>query len=111
MTKKEQELARCAAWWADLDGEVLSKCSDPFAAGLQMKLKTEGLTIDLTAMQSPYSNGSTCVKIRKGNKVLLEANGDMWFRFEVKKRVPGDWEELVLKNGKRHPRYKKAICL
>jgi len=89
-----RELAKRLAELIDRNGMVNSKSSSPFLATLKMTLKRGKLTARLVANQSPYTNGSTFVEVKRGRTCLFEASGDMHLRMSVRKDVAsGTWEE------------------
>ena len=94
MTNKRAIFAKELVQKIDKTGTVLQKTSNPFSAQLEMELVVGKTRAILRASQSPYGNGSTNVVVKKGNRILFEAQGDMWLQMEISKDTdPGTWEK------------------
>lgn len=100
----KNELPQAAIILVDREGKKTEQGrSDPFAASLAMKLEVDGLVIEMRAFSSPYSNGSSWVKIREGRKVLYEGGGDYFsLGAGTKPKIykPGPWEKKLLARSK-----------
>jgi hypothetical protein len=93
----EDLMNRCMIF-TDRKGKVLDKGSHPFSSWLKMKYAKDSFTIVFSAQQSPYSNGSCSVRVKRGRKVLLDASGNYMagpFGVKAKTYIPGSWEEKI----------------
>lgn len=104
----KNELPQAGIVLVDREGRKTNKSrSDPFASNLAMELKVEGLLLEMKIFSSPYSNGSSWLKVtdEKTQKVVYEGGGD-YFGLGAgctpNVYKPGPWEEKILARSRRY---------
>lgn len=88
---------RCIIF-TDRNGTVLDKGAHPFSTWLSMEYKSDNFSISFHVQNSPYSNGSSYVKVSYRKRIVLEAEGsfmNLAFDTKAKKYFPGDWEKKI----------------
>lgn len=104
----KNELPQAGIILVDREGHKTEKGrNDPFAASLAMKLETDGMLLEMRAFSSPYSNGSSWLKVtdQKTKEVVYEGGGD-YFSLGAgstpKVYKPGAWEKKILARSKQY---------
>ena len=80
--------------------KILDRGGNPFASWLRMSYKDKTLLIKFRVQNSPYSNGSSYVLVKIGNKKVFEAKGNFIARtYNMKANIyiPGKWENRIPK--------------
>ena len=96
------ELVNRCLIFADRNGKVLDRGSHPFSTWLSMEYESKELSIEFRVQSSPYSNGSSHVKVSQDGKTVLEAEGSFTvsaYNMEAKAYIPSDWEKRIPPKG------------
>lgn len=96
------ELVNRCMIFADRNGKVLGRDGNPFYAWLSMEYKSKKMSIEFWVQSSPFSNGSSHVKVSQDGKTVLEASGSFTvsaYNTKAETYVPGDWEKNIPPSG------------
>lgn len=97
VTNLKDLVNRCILF-TDRKGVLVGKGSHPFGSWLSMTYNDKSISISFRVQHSPYSNGSSYVKVDCNGETVLEAEGSfITFAFDIqsKKYVSGDWEKRI----------------
>jgi len=96
--KNLNDLVNRCIIFTDRNGVVLDKGSHPFSSWLSMEYKSEDLSISFRVQNSPYSNGSSHIKVFYNEETVLDVEGNfitLAFNIKTKKYAPSDWEKRI----------------
>ena len=94
------ELVNRCMIFAYRNGKVLDRGS--LSTWLSVEYKSKELSIEFRVQSSPYSNGSSYVKVSQDGKTVLEASGSFTvsaYNMEAKAYIAGDWEKRIPPKG------------
>lgn len=86
-----KELALQVAKLIDTTGKVVNRQDDADAVSISMVLRKGSIKATLEAAASYGNTGSSHVRVTKGRKVLLDAQGDGALNFASASFTPGSW--------------------
>lgn len=83
--------------YIDSKGKITNSRNDLYECGVSVIHKEKDYTGRFSVMSFPFSNGSSWAQIKKGNKIVFEADGKFTaapWNVELKAYVKGDWEDI-----------------